>query len=680
MTTASALVAGVDVGGTFTDLVLFDATTGELGVAKVPSTPANQSEGVLDGLRAALPDLSRLERLVHGTTVSTNTMLQGNGASVAMVTSAGFRDVLEIGRTRRMLPSLYDTRFVRPAPLVGRPHRFEVAERLAADGTVLVPLDEAQVAAVAESIANTGAESVAVCFLHAYLDPAHELRATALLEARLPGVWVTASSQVVPEFREYERFSTTVINAYLLPVMDRYLASLSGRLAGAGYAGKVFTMASGGGIMDLATARRLPVRTILSGPAGGVAGSLWIGAAAGVRDFITCDMGGTSTDVCLIENLSASSVSETAFAGYPIKGREVAINTVGAGGGSIAHVEAGGQLRVGPRSAGALPGPACYGRGGREPTVTDANLVLGRLGARTLGGAIHPDAGLARSALQRLATALAIDSAEAMAEGILRIAVAQMASAIREISIERGYDPSGFVLLAFGGAGPMHATQVADELGMREVLIPLLPGNLSALGLLASDQRYERVRTHLMRLGTLEMPALRALLAAHEREGAADLLTRGFAAGRIRFEHALDMRYARQAFELTVDVPAQIGTVDELHRVFLDAYARHYGRADPDGEVEIVNLRTTSVGITDKPVVPPARGGGGDLAHARLGQRAMICNGVRLDARVYERDRLPVDTPFDGPAVIEEGGATTVLLPGWTATRDATGNLRLRRH
>ncbi len=671
------LIAGVDVGGTFTDIVLFNALRGELIVGKVPSTPSNQSRGVLNGLQTVLPDLGRLAKLVHGTTVATNTMLQRNGAVVALVTTAGFCDVLEIGRTRRMLPSLYDTTFTRPPPLVPRPLRFEVAERLAADGAVLAPLDEAGVAGVAHSIREAHAESVAICFLHSYVDAAHEQRAKTLLRRALPGVSITASAEVVPEFREYERFSTTVINAYLLPVMDRYMAALSEMLAAHGYRGTVYTMSSGGGIMDLDTARSIPVRTILSGPAGGVTGAMWIAKKASLADVITCDMGGTSTDVCLIENLTPASVNETAFAGYPIKGREVAINTVGAGGGSVAYVEAGNTLQVGPRSAGAEPGPACYGRGGTEPTVTDANVVLGRLGTRVLGGAICPDPGRARRAVGALAEKLAVASVEAMAEGIVRIAVAQMANAIREISIERGYDPSDFVLLAFGGAGPMHATQIADEIGMREILIPILPGNLSALGLLASDQSYERVRTFLAPLSTLDPSALGSALDEHVRRGREELRQRGFEDEAMRFQHALDMRYARQAFELTVDVPDSVRAPGELRTIFLEAYARHYGRADPEGEIEVVNLRTTSIGVTGKPAFPPVRGAALRIADAVTARRTLIVDGAALEAAVYERDRLPVDLAFEGPAIIEEEGATTVVLPGWRARRDATGNLRL---
>ena len=673
----ASLIAGVDVGGTFTDVVLFDAREQTLRVTKVPSTPKNQVDGVRNGLQGLTRDLAGLDKLVHGTTVSTNTMLQASGARVALVTTRGFRDILEIGRTRRMLPSLYDTTFVRSPPLVPRPLRFEVAERLNADGSVLTPLDEAELGPIADAIRDSQAEAVAICFLHAHVNAAHEARAKECLQRALPGAWITTSFEVVPEFREYERFSTTAINAYLLPVMDRYMSSLRATLAGAGYRGDVFTMSSGGGIMDLEAARAMPVRTILSGPAGGVAGALWIARAAGLRDFITCDMGGTSTDVCLIEDLHAASVSETAFAGYPIKGREVAINTVGAGGGSIASMESGRTLKVGPRSAGAEPGPACYGRGGTEPTVTDANVVLGRLGTRVLGGAIRPDIERAREAVSALANRLGVASVEAMAEGIVRIAVAQMANAIREISLERGYDPAEFVLLPFGGAGPMHAAHIAEEIGTTEVLVPILPGNLSALGLLASDQRYERVRTFRARLSSLDTARLERALAEHEAQEGAALAKRGFTPAVMRFVHALDMRYVRQAFELTVELPAGGREPEALRRLFLDAYARHYGRADDKGEIEIVNLRTTAIGLTDHPLFPRIRAGADRLADAVIAQRPMIVDARRVNASVYERERLPIDAEFEGPAIVEEDGSTTVVLPGWRARRDDRGNLRL---
>ena len=672
---ANGLVAGVDVGGTFTDIVLFDAASGALTVTKVPSTPANQSEGVIRGLESVLDRLDALGRLVHGTTVSTNTILQRSGADVAMVTSEGFGDVLEIGRTRRMLPSLYDPTFVRPPPLVPRPRRFEVAERRAADGSMLVPVDEEGLVGIAERIRASGAEAVAVCFLHAWADPGSEIRARDLLAQRLPGTWFTTSSEVVPEFREYERFSTTVINAYLLPVIDRYVKALGTRLDRAGYRGPVLTMSSAGGVMDLDTARTLPVRTILSGPAGGVAGATWVAGSVALEDFITCDMGGTSTDVCLIESGRPATSTESAFMGYPIKGRQIDINTVGAGGGSIAYIEGGSVLKVGPRSAGADPGPACYGKGGTEPTVTDANVVLGRVGHRPLGGAIRLDPGRARVAVADLATRLGIPDVETMAEGIVRLVVAEMANAIREISIERGYDPARFTLVPFGGAGPMHATQIAAELGMRRVLVPLDPGNLSALGLLVSDQRREHVRTFLASLANLDLDAIVSALGEQERAGRTEMQASGEEVLEVRFAHALDMRYARQGFELTVDLAGEPSEPDDVRRAFLEAYARQYGHAHASGDIEIVNLRTTVIGVTPKPRVRRLRHGG-KMADATLPSRDMVVEGKSIPVSVYERERLPVDVEFEGPAVIEEAGATTVMLPGWRGRRDDLGNLR----
>ena len=671
---ANGLVAGVDVGGTFTDIVLFDAASGALTVTKVPSTPANQSEGVIRGLESVLDRLDALGRLVHGTTVSTNTILQRSGADLAMVTSEGFGDVLEIGRTRRMLPSLYDPTFVRPPPLVPRPRRFEIAERRAADGSMLVPLDEEGLAGIAERIRESGAEAVAVCFLHAWADSGNEIRARDVLAQRLPGTWFTTSSEVVPEFREYERFSTTVINAYLLPVIDRYVKALGTRLDRAGYRGPVLTMSSAGGVMDLDTACTLPVRTILSGPAGGVAGATWIAGSVALADFITCDMGGTSTDVCLIESGRPATSTESAFMGYPIKGRQIDINTVGAGGGSIAYIEGGSVLKVGPRSAGADPGPACYGKGGTEPTVTDANVVLGRVGHRPLGGAIRLDPERARVAVADLATRLGIADVETMAEGIVRLVVAEMANAIREISIERGYDPARFTLVPFGGAGPMHATRIAAELGMRRVLVPLDPGNLSALGLLVSDQRREHVRTFLAPLANLDLDAVVSALGEQERVGRMEMQASGEEVLEVRFAHALDMRYARQGFELTVDLAGAPSEPDDVRRAFLEAYARQYGHAHASGDIEIVNLRTTVIGVTPKPRVRRLRHGG-KMADATLPARDMVVEGKSIPVSVYERERLPVDVEFEGPAVIEEAGATTVML-GWRGRRDDLGNLR----
>jgi N-methylhydantoinase A len=671
-------IVGIDVGGTFTDIVLFDPVSGRLEVAKVPSTPANQALGVMTAIRTVESDLCRIGRVAHGTTVSTNALLQRAVARVALVTTAGFGDAIEIGRTRRMLPSQYEPSFVRPPPLVERPLRYEVTERLGATGVPLVALDTSGVEAIAASARAAGALSIAVCFLHSYANPVHERRVAEELARLAPDIAVTISAEVVPEFREYERFSTTIINASLMPVMGRYIAALDRALSEGGCRGELTTMSSSGGTMDAAMACKLPVRTILSGPAGGVAGSLWIARAIGLRKFVTCDMGGTSTDVCLVDDGQPSTTTEIAFAGYPIKGLQISINTVGAGGGSIAYVEAGTILRVGPRSAGADPGPACYGHGGREPTVTDANLCLGRVReSQPLGGHIRLDRKLAAQAIAALAEAVGIDDAARLAEGIVDIAVARMASAIREITVEKGHNPADFALLAFGGAGPMHAAQLAEELGMREVIIPMFPGNLSALGLIATDQRYEFVRTFLRPLGRLDPAEIEALLAAAEAQGRALLAERGFAADHMRFDHALDMRYARQAFEIPVAVVGDAIAREDLRTAFLATYERQYGHADTAAEIEIVNLRTTVIGVTAKP--EPARAASTSIAtpDALIARVPMTVRGVTADTGVYDRGRLPVGGSLAGPAIIEESGATTVLPPGWTASPDAFGNLRL---
>ena len=668
-------VVGIDVGGTFTDLVL-RGPGGGIALGKVPSTPANQSIGIMAGLHATVPDMRQLRRVAHGTTVSTNALLQGKGGPVALVTTMGFGDTLEIGRTRRMLPSAYDPSFVRPSPLVPRPLRFEVSERLASDGVVLTALDEARVAAVARRI-DGDASAVAVCFLHSWVSAAHEQRAAAILRAVLPDVHVTASADVIPEFREYERFSTTVINAFLLPVMDQYLADLDQALIAANCGGRLFTMSSAGGTLDIATVRRLPVRTILSGPAGGVAGALCVAGAAQLDRFITYDMGGTSTDVCLIEQSRPALVSETAFAGYPLKGLQFDINTVGAGGGSIAYAETDGILKVGPLSAGAEPGPAAYNRGGTEPTVTDANLVLGRLGTeRRLGSAITPDRHLAEAAVGKLAQRLNLGTAE-LAEGILRVAVARMAGAIRAVTIEKGRDPSDFALLAFGGAGPMHACDLAEELGIRDVLVPIYPGNLSALGLLVSDQRQELVRTCMRPLDRLDECELAQLIDAQEQAGRALPLLAGLPASQIQFEHVLDMRYARQAFEIGVTLQNASMSPAALRGRFLDTYRQLYGHANQTAAIELVTVRTIAIGLTEKPTLRPLAEGTGKVRAAA--RRRVLLHGAEAEWPVFDRAQLGAGDSFDGPAIVEEANATTVVLPNWSVTLDRFGNLRLTR-
>src|SRR3989442_10832995 len=548
-------IVGIDVGGTFTDLTAVDEATGRAVVTKVRSEPLNEAAAVLAGLRALGIAGRDVRRLVQGPTVGTNAVLERRGARVAVLTTAGFRDLVEIGRTKRNIPALFVPTFVRPKPVVERKHRFEVVERLAADGSVLTPLDPASVERALDGVLAADCEAIAVCLLHAYLNPAHERTIADLAKGRYPALPVSCSADVVAEYGEFERFSTTVLNAYLQPLMDAYLTGLEERLLATGYAHGVLTVASSGGMMTTETARRRPIKTIFSGPAGGVSQACFVGAATDIADVITYDMGGTSTDVCLVRDRKPLATSDGMVGAFPVKIPQLDMHSVGAGGGSIAWLDVDGSLQVGPRSAGAHPGPAAYGLGGSEPTVTDANVVLGRIGTkRRLGGSIALDAALARRAVAGLAERMGGPlTVEALAEGIVTIAVARMTSAIREISIQRGHDPRDFTLIAFGGAGPMHALALAEEIGFPACSCRGIRANFSALGLLASDVKHDDVRT---RVGPLRerMAVLHDLFA--EMEGAArrQLELEGFAAGEQRLLRSLDLRYQSQAFGLNVAV------------------------------------------------------------------------------------------------------------------------------
>jgi N-methylhydantoinase A len=669
---------GIDVGGTFTDLTAVDATTGRVVVAKVPSRPGDEASAVLEGLAALGIAGHDVRRLVHGTTVGTNAVLERRGARVAVLTTAGFRDLLEIGRTKRNIPALFVPTFVRPRPVVERKHRFEVVERLEADGSVLVPLDMSSVHAALDAAVAGGAQALAVCLLHSYLNPAHE-RAVADaakgLRADLP---VSCSAEVVAEYREFERFSTAVLNAYLQPLMQEYLAGIEARLLAAGYQHGVLTVGSSGGMMTTETARRLPIKTISSGPAGGVSQACFAGAEAGVRDLITYDMGGTSTDVCLVRDLTPATTSDGMIGAFPVKVPQIDIHSVGAGGGSIASLDIDGSLQVGPRSAGARPGPAAYGLGGTEPTVTDANVVLGRIGTkRRLGGSIAIDPHAARRAVAGLGERLGGLTIEALAGGVVRIAVARMASAVREISIQRGHDPRDFTLLAFGGAGPMHAAALAEEIGIVRVLVPRHPGNFSALGLLASDIKHDDVRT---RVGALaeRLAVLPALFAEMETGARQQLALEGFDAGRQSLVRSVDLRYRGQAFELNVPAGEEPFRRGDLEAEFHRRHRAAYGHANPDAAIELVNARLTAFGLVAKLAAAPHTGSP-TLDTALIERRPVWFGEAFPDCPVWERDRLPVRARLRGPAIVEEFGATTVLPPGWRGAVDEGGNLALER-
>jgi len=673
-------IVGIDVGGTFTDLTAVDAETGRVVVTKVPSRPRQEAAAVLAGLEALGIASADVRRLVHGTTVGTNAVLERRGARVALLTTAGFRDLIEIGRTKRNIPALFIPTFVRPKPVVERKHRFEVTERLGPDGAVLVPLDPASIERALDGALAADAEAVAVCFLHAYLNSAHERLVADAVKGRAPGLPVSCSADVVAEYREFERFSTTVLNAYLQPLMEGYLTSLEERLLATGYIHGVLTVASSGGMMTTDTARRLPIKTIFSGPAGGVSQACFVGAAAGIRDFITYDMGGTSTDVCLVRDLQPLMTADAMVGAFPVKVSQIDMHTVGAGGGSIAWLDVDGSLQVGPRSAGAAPGPAAYGLGGTEPAVTDANVVLGRIGTRRrLGGSIGIDPALARRAVEELALQMNRPlGVEALAEGIVTIAVARMTSAIREISIQRGHDPRDFTLIAFGGAGPMHALAMADEIGIPRVLVPRHPGNFSALGLLAADIKHDDVRT---RVGPLreQLPALRLAFAEMETAARQQLEREGFAPDRQKLLRSLDLRYRGQAFEL--NIPTAV-TELQLDRIEADFHRQHrdtYGHSNPTAAIELVNARLTAYGLVPKPAPARHLAPGANLESALDERRPVWFEGRPHDCPVWDRDRLPEGVVLSGPAIVEEFGATTVVPPGWRGTMDAHGNLRFER-
>jgi len=672
------LWVGIDVGGTFTDGVVYDDKTMNFSYAKAPSTPVSPTEGLLTVLDLlGCYDLGTVARVCHGVTIGTNAILEKKGAEVWMLVTRGFRDVLEIGRTNR--PVLYDLRTLKTPPLVPRARTLEVTERMMFDGSVRQPIDPEEVDASLGAVPDRPDIAIAICLLHSYANNAHEQIVLQRSVAACASRFVCASSDVLPQFREVERFGTTVLNAYIGPLMSRYLDTLAASLRQRSYRHDLFIMTSNGGVSTADRAKRLPIATVLSGPAGGVAAAVRLGGQRGFDNLITCDMGGTSTDVCLIEQLRIPVTDQQRIGDYANRTPQIAINAVGAGGGSIAWLAPGDILMVGPQSAGADPGPACYRKGGTEPTVTDANLVLNRLSAESAlaGGRIALDLALANEAVARLGRLVGLD-VPTLAGGIIRIAVARMVSAIKEISIANGYDPRDFTLLAYGGAGPMHATAIADELEMTRVLVPVGPGNFAAFGSLISDLRRDYARTRTVNLAAADWAELDAVFAAIEAQARRDLLAEGVAPERIVLSRAAGMRYLGQSWELHVELPASIVSVAAMQAAFADVHDRRFGHRST-GSVEIVNFRVVGRGEVDKPSLPPWPAGG-SVANAALRPRSVWFDGIWHDTPVYDRARLPAEARFAGPAVIEEGGATTIVPPGWCCSVLEYGELLLERN
>lgn len=653
---APASAAGVDVGGTFTDVVVV-AADGRPVARKVATTPHDQSVALADGLAAAAPE--GVARVAHGTTTATNAVLERRTARTVLVATQGFRDVLEIGRQDR--PSLYDLRRVRAAPLVPRDDVVVVAERTASDGEPVVTLTDAEVEQVVTAVAARRPESVALSLLFSWAGPAHEERLEAAL-ARL-GVPVTCSSALVPELREYERASTCVLNAAVAPVMSRYLKRVRDRLPGV----QVSVMASGGGTLSLQAAAEAPVATLLSGPAAGVVAAAAAARAAGYDDAVAFDMGGTSTDVCLIRGGRPEPAADASIAGLPFRTAALAIHTVGAGGGSIAAVDTGGALAVGPRSAGAVPGPACYGRGGVEPTVTDAHLALGHLeDGALLGEEAHRPVRLARAAadaaLRNLVQCGAADGVGGAAEGVLAVVRATMVRALRRVTTERGVDPRHLALVAYGGAGPLSATALARSLGCAAVVVPPVPGVLSALGLLLAPPRVDVARTVLGAAGDTE-----PVWVALEQAARTALAAQG-AGAAVRVDRAADVRYAGQSHELRID--ARAGT--DLARAFGAAHELAYGYALPGAPVEIVTLRVAAEAAPALSSLPSAW----DLGPARPERRRRVrVDGAEAEVAVHDRSALRPGEVLAGPALVVQPDTTTLLGPGDAARVDDASNL-----
>jgi N-methylhydantoinase A len=668
---------GVDVGGTFTDLVAVE--DGRLRVEKTASTPDAPETGVVDALDAVADGLSlaAVDFLGHGTTVATNAVLEGTWAETALVTTAGFRDALEIGRQDR--PDLYDLQATKPAPIVERDRRYEVPERVDERGTVLEPLDEAAVRDLAAAVRTTGVDSVAVCLLFAFENDAHERRVGALLDDYLD-VHVSLSSVVHPEIREYERTLVTALNAALAPVMDDYLGRLEDRVGDRVVGAEPRVMSSAGGLLTATAARERPVRTLLSGPAAGVRGAAHVAALAGAEDLLTMDMGGTSCDVSLVEDGEPLVTTDVTVGEYPVSVPTGDVHTVGAGGGSFAWRDDGGALRVGPESAGADPGPVCYGRGGDRPTITDAHLLLGRLDPGAFAGDLDPTRERVRAVFERdLADPLGVSIREA-AEGVLRVADANTERALRVVSVERGYDPRSFALVAFGGAGPLHAPAVARELDVPRVLVPPRAGVLSALGLLVSDARYDVSTSRVRPWREVDADDLRETLADLYAEGDDRLADEGVSPERRQLVPRVDVRYEGQSYELSVPVPVDDpaavddGTLSTVAERFHERHRRRYGHGYPGEPLELVTVRLRASGVVPDPDLrPPEREG--DLADAVRETRSVVHGERERETRVFDREAVPTGVTFDGPAVVEGTESTLVVDPDQRVRVDEYGTL-----
>ncbi|KFC70944.1 N-methylhydantoinase A [Bosea sp. LC85] len=675
---------GIDSGGTFTDVCLFDDASGQVAVWKVPSTPDDPSRAIARGTQEGTERVGAKPGDVayfgHGTTVGTNALIQHRGVRTGLITTDGFRDLIEIGRQKR--PDLYDLQVDKAAPLVTRDLRFGVAERLRHDGSVETPLDEDGVRQAARELREAGVKAVAIGFLYGFVRPEHEETARRIVAEEFPEAFICASHEVAPEFREYERISTAVVNAYLGPVMQGYIQRLAERLKELGVTTTPHLTQSNGGVIGFDMAARLPVRTVLSGPSTGVVAAQAIGRMTGIENLITFDMGGTSSDVALLRGGEAKLASEANVHGYPIKAPMLDIHTVGAGGGSIAAIDSGGLLKVGPRSAGADPGPVCYARGSTEPAVTDANVVLQTLNpTHLLGGRMPIDQALSKQAIGRIADQLGLDLM-ATAQGIVSVVTANMAKAIRVISVQRGHDPRDYALVAFGGAGPLHAARLARELEMKRIVVPRNPGIGCALGLLLTDLRANFATTRLATLGDGLVPDMAEIFAGLEAQAEHWFAEETVAPADRELKRTADLRYHGQNYELAIDVPdgpITPTTIRALADGFAEAHKRLYGFVAEGEPVQLVTYRVEAIGFVPKAEFRPEPDAGPDASAAIMGRREVWFPeaGGFVDCALYDRDKLKSGNLIEGPAIIEQMDATTVLLPGMTARVEPYLNLIL---
>ncbi|MDF9408456.1 MAG: Acetophenone carboxylase gamma subunit [Pelotomaculum sp. PtaB.Bin013] len=666
----------VDTGGTFTDFCLM-GENGELHIAKEPSIPEDPSRAVLAGIKNITQktgvDPGQIDFILHGTTVATNAILERKGARLALITTRGFKDIIYIGRQNR--PHLYNFWAVKPPPLLPRHLVLEVNERVLADGSVHLALEEKEIQSVILQVKEAGVESVAICLLHSYINPVHEAMLKNAIKEHLPHLSVTISAEILPEFREYERTSTTVINALVKPLMDKHISRLEKDLTTTGVKSELFIMQSSGGVITAPQAREQSARIALSGPAGGVLAGVHLAGLTGNKNLITADMGGTSMDICLINNGKSRFTTEGAIGGYPLRLPMLDIHTIGAGGGSVAWVDPGGALRVGPQSAGSVPGPACYGLGGEEPTVTDANLILGRLDPADLAGVkiLKPELA-ARAVSEKIGAPLGL-TLEQAAEGIIRVVNANMVRAMRLVSVQKGYDPRDFTLAPFGGACPLHAVELARELGIPRIMVPPHPGVASAWGMLSADVRHDYSLTRIVDLTPAVCAEINGEFARLTGQGREDLAREGFAEPEMSFNRFLDIRYQGQSYELTLSIPGNSlieADIQIIIRRFHRLHQQNYGYCRENAPAEIVTLRLTATGALPK--ISPRLHTGAKEANIS-GTRQVYLSGEYRQVPVHARRQIGPGWHTEGPAIITQADATTLIWPGDRVYCDRWGNI-----